>query len=91
MTTQYYPFTGNERQSMTFTSVLDGTVYNCQLKWNIAAQRWYLLITDSSDNTVINTALVGSPVTGGINLISGIFSSTEMYWRKKNGQIEVTS
>ncbi|HCR3322885.1 MULTISPECIES: hypothetical protein [Enterobacteriaceae] len=91
MTSQFYAFTGNERQSMAFTPVLDGTVYNCQLKWNIAAQRWYLLITDSSDNTVINTALVGSPVAGGINLISGIFSSTEMYWREKNGQIEVTS
>jgi len=91
MTSQFYPFTGNERQSMAFTPVLDGTVYNCQLKWNIAAQRWYLLITDSSDNTIINTALVGSTVTGGINLVSGIFSSTEMYWREKNGQIEVTS
>ncbi|MGG6112917.1 hypothetical protein ACQSFK_07885 [Salmonella enterica] len=40
MKSQYYPFTGDERQSMAFTPVLDGTVYNCQLKWNITAQRW---------------------------------------------------
>lgn len=91
MTTQYFPFTGNELKGMVFTPVLDGAVYNCQLKWNISAQRWYLLITDSSDNTVINTALVGSTLFGGINLISVVFNSTSMYWREKNGQIEVTS
>ena len=91
MTSQYYAFTGDERQSMAFTPVLDGAVYNCQLKWNITAQRWYLLITDSSGNTILNTVLIGSPETGGINLISGIFSYTSMYWREKNGQIEVIS
>ncbi|STB57739.1 Uncharacterised protein [Citrobacter freundii] len=91
MTSQYYPFTGDESQSMAFTPVLDGTVYNCQLKWNITAQRWYLFITDSSDNIILNTALIGSPETGGINLISGAFSYTSMYWREKNGQLEVTS
>ena len=61
MTSQYYPFTGDERQSMAFTPVLDGTVYNCQLKWNITAQRWYLLITDSSGNTILNTVDESNP------------------------------
>lgn len=91
MSTQYYPFTGNERESMLFTPVLDGTVYNCQIKWNIAAQRWYLLITDNSGNTILNTPMVGSVSTGGINLIYGVFTSTTLIWREKNGQIEVTS
>lgn len=91
MTIQNYPFTGNERESMAFTPVLDSTVYNCQIKWNIAAQRWYLLITDNSGNTVLNTALVGSESSGGINLINGVFTSTTLIWREKNGQIEVNS
>ncbi|EEF3815543.1 hypothetical protein GO150_002190 [Salmonella enterica subsp. diarizonae] len=91
MTTQYFPFTGNELKGMVFTPVLDGVVYNCQLKWNITAQRWYLFITDSSDNIILNTALIGAPETGGINLISGAFSYTSMYWREKNGKLEVTS
>lgn len=91
MTTQHFPFSGNERQSIAFTPVLDGAVYNCQIKWNIAAQRWYLFITDNSENAIINTALVGSPAAGGINLISGVFRFTTMYWREKNGQIEVIS
>ena len=91
MSTVHYPFTGREQRSVTFSPILDGNVYTCQMKWNIAAQRWYLLITDSSDNTVMNTAVVSSTSTGGINLLSGVFSSTTMIWREKNGQIEVTS
>ncbi|WP_336981842.1 MULTISPECIES: hypothetical protein [unclassified Cedecea] len=91
MSTVNYPFTGREQKSMTFSPVLDGTVYTCQMKWNIAAQRWYLLITDSSDNAVMNTAIVGSTSSGGINLIDGVFTTTTMIWREKNGQIEVMS
>ena len=55
MSTVNYPFTGREQRSVTFSPILDGNVYTCQMKWNIAAQRWYLLITDSSDNTVMIT------------------------------------
>lgn len=40
---------------MIFTSMLDGEVYNCQTKWNIAAQRWYLNITDNSGNRLLTT------------------------------------
>lgn len=39
MSTTLYPFSGNEQKSMIFTPMLDGEVYNCQTKWNIAAQR----------------------------------------------------
>lgn len=91
MSTVNYPFTGLERKSMTFSPVLDGAVYTCQIKWNIAAQRWYLLVTNSAGNSVLNTSLVGSASAGGINLIAGVFSATTMIWREKNGQIEVTS
>ena len=91
MTTETYSFTGNERESMAFTPALDGTVYNCQIRWNISAQRWYILITDNSGNTVLNTPAVGSTNESGINLIAGVFSRTTMIWREPNGLIEVTS
>ena len=91
MTTTTYPFTGREQKSMTFAPVLDGTVYTCQMKWNIASQRWYLLILNNAGKPVLNTSVVGSTATAGINLIAGIFSATTMIWREKNGQIEVTS
>ncbi|MEK6487329.1 hypothetical protein MC52_024810 [Klebsiella michiganensis] len=91
MTTETYSFTGNERESMAFTPALDGTVYNCQIRWNISAQRWYILITDNSGNTVLNTPAVGSTNESGINLIAGVFSRTTMIWREQNGLIEVTN
>ncbi|ASN57534.1 hypothetical protein NP142_14240 [Salmonella enterica] len=91
MSTESYPFTGNEQKSMSFTPVLDGSVYDAQIKWNIAAQRWYLLITDSSGKSILNSALVGSTNGTGINLLTGVFSSTTMIWREKDGIIEVTS
>ncbi|HID7391834.1 TPA: hypothetical protein ACXHUI_004606 [Klebsiella pneumoniae] len=91
MTTETYTFTGNERDSVAFTPTLDSTVYNCQVKWNIAAQRWYILITDNSGNTMLNTPAVGSTNGTGINLIAGVFSRTAMIWREQNGVIEVTS
>lgn len=91
MTTETYSFTGNERESMAFTPALDGTVYNCQIRWNISAQRWYILITDNSGNTVLNTPAVGSTNESGINMIAGVFSRTTMIWREQNGLIEVTS
>ncbi|MEQ9902574.1 hypothetical protein [Pectobacterium aroidearum] len=91
MSTEYYPFSGNEQKSLSFATALDGTVCNAQIKWNIAAQRWYLLITDNSGRTLLNTAMVGSTSQGGINLISGAFSETTLIWREKDAQIEVTS
>ena len=89
--TEYYPFSGNEQKSMAFSPILDGEVCNAQLKWNISAQRWYLVITDNSDTVLLNTAVVGSASGEGINLISGAFSQTTLIWREKDGKIEVTS
>jgi hypothetical protein len=37
MSTVNYPFTGLERKSMTFSPVLDGTVYTCQMEHRRAA------------------------------------------------------
>ncbi|WP_305858497.1 hypothetical protein [Klebsiella pneumoniae] len=55
MTTDTYTFTGNERESVAFTPTLDGTVYNCQVKWNIAAQRWYCQQRVKSDPLTATT------------------------------------
>lgn len=91
MSTELYPFTGDEQQSTSFTPMLDGAIYNCQIKWNIAAQRWYLNISDNSGTRLLTTPMIESTINTGINLIAGIFSVTVMYWRESNGQVEVTS
>ncbi|ELM1462763.1 hypothetical protein AAII44_001158 [Salmonella enterica] len=89
MTTEFYPFSGNEQKSMVFTPMLDGEVYNCQTKWNIAAQRWYLNITDNSGRRQLTIPIIGSSADFDINLLVGTFSTTRMVWRISAGQIEV--
>lgn len=89
MSMAYYPFSGNEQKSMVFTPVLDGEVYSCQTKWNIAAQRWYLNITDNSGRRQLTIPVIGSPKNYDINLLVGAFSKTRMVWRVSDGQIEV--
>lgn len=89
MSVSFYPFSGNEQKSMVFTPVLDGEVYNCQTKWNIAAQRWYLNITDNSGRRQLTIPAIGSPKGYDINLLVGAFSKTRMVWRVSDGQIEV--
>jgi hypothetical protein len=89
MSTELYPFSGNEQSSMVFTPLLDRSVYNCQIKWNIAGQRWYLEVSDNAGNRLLTTAMVASPIGSDINLISGVFFQSKMVWRQPNGQIEV--
>ncbi|MEG0234065.1 MAG: hypothetical protein RR680_18965 [Hafnia sp.] len=88
MSSEFYPFTGNEQKSMIFTPMLDGEVYNCQTKWNIAAQRWYINISDNSGNRQLTIPVIASPVGYDINLLVGAFNSTKMVWRHSIGQIE---
>lgn len=91
MSTALYPFSGNEQKSMVFTPILGGEVYNCQIKWNIAAQRWYLNITDNSGARQLTMPMVGSPDDSDIDLLLGVFSPTKMVWRISSDQIEVIS
>lgn len=76
---------------MVFSPILDGKIYDCRMKWNIAAQRWYLNITDNSGNRKLTMPVVASPVGYDINLLVGAFSTTIMVWRIASGQIEVIS
>jgi hypothetical protein len=89
MSTILYPFSGNEQTSMVFSPVLDGMVYRCQMKWNIAAQRWYLEITDNSGNRILTVPAVASPVGYDINLLVGAFDKTKMVWRYATSKMEV--
>ncbi|EOW6510872.1 hypothetical protein G9G39_03835 [Cronobacter sp. EKM101R] len=88
MSKTLYPFSGNEQKSMIFTPVLDGEVYNCQIKWNIASQRWYLNVMDNSGSRILTVPLIASPVGVDFNMLIGVFTS-KMIWRQSSGQIEV--
>ncbi|EDQ1381329.1 hypothetical protein GQI37_001076 [Salmonella enterica] len=89
MSIALYPFSGNEQKSMVFSPLLDGKIYDCQMKWNIYSQRWYLNVTDNSGNRKLTIPVVTSPADYDINILIGAFSSTKMVWRVASGQIEV--
>lgn len=86
---QIINFTGNERESVSFSSKLDGSSYQCQIKYNFVGERWYFCVKNQSGNILLNIALVGSVEGKEINLLQGVFSRSSIVWYQKNGQIEV--
>lgn len=83
-----YPFTGDETTAINFTPTLDGTVYNANVTWNIAGQRWYITITSSDGVRMITRPLIESPAKRDLNLLFGVFTTT-LIWRIDDGVIEV--
>jgi hypothetical protein len=91
MSTVNYPFTGLERKSMTFSPVLDGN--GLHLPDEVEHRRAALVSADHQQRRQPGAEYCRCRIDifGGINLLNGVFTSTTMIWREKNGQIEVTS
>ena len=68
---------------------LDGNLYSLTASWNLAAQRWYLTITDTTGNLVWSGGLVGSPLTSNIYLALGIFTTSTILYREDTGNFEI--
>ncbi len=83
-----YPFTGNETKAINFTPSLDGVVYNADVTWNLAAQRWYVTITSNDGTRLLTRPMIESPAGVDFNMLFGVFTST-MVWRQAAGVIEV--
>ncbi|PIJ48823.1 hypothetical protein BL250_02310 [Erwinia sp. OLTSP20] len=90
MTTETFPFTGNENESQHFSPTINGEAVNCQIRWNMSAQRWYLVVTDGS-GTLLRTVALSESVRGReINLVKDIFPGASLSWLADTGVIEVT-
>jgi hypothetical protein len=83
------PFTPTSTAVFTFGATLDGVQYNCSVRWNLWAQRWYLFIVDVSGAPVLTRALIASPPDYGINMIYGLFTSSVMYFWDATQQFQV--
>lgn len=71
--TQIIPFTPVATKNFQFRPTLDGQVYNAVIKWNFAAQRYYLNIISVTGKLMLTEALVGSP--DGLRLESAIYKN----------------
>ena len=77
--------TASPPQSFTFQ--LENAEYTASVWWNVAGQRYYLVIYDSSGDVVINHPMVSSPPASPINLAPGIFASSGIAYNKPNATI----
>lgn len=68
---------------------LDGNPYSLAASWNLAAQRWYATLTDTTGNLVWSGALIGSPLTSNIYLALGIFTTSTILYREDTGNFEI--
>ncbi|MHB1267241.1 MAG: hypothetical protein ACYCY2_06515 [Acidithiobacillus ferriphilus] len=80
--------TGNPPWQGKFT--LDGAAYKAVAQWNIAGQRWYINLTNSSGATVWYGPLIGSPMGYDIPLAPGLFLVSTLLFRADTEQFEVT-
>ena len=78
MAITYIPFIPSLLQAPSFQVTLDGNIYNVTVTWNLAAQRYYINITQLDGTLVLCRALIGSPV--GVEMESAVW---------KNGTVTV--
>lgn len=57
----------------TFSAALYGTTYTVHVIWNLAGQRYYIQILDSSGTIIITHPMVSSSTDLAINLVPGLF------------------
>lgn len=73
-------FTPSSASAFQFQATLDGAAYQCSVPWNVAAQRYYLTITDNSGNQIVSRALVGSTTANPINLVWSYFTTSTLVY-----------
>lgn len=69
------------------TSLAEG-LRSVAFTWNVAGERWYMEVKDSTGSTLLYRPLIGSPMSYDINLISTISQSSLVY-REDNQTFEV--
>ncbi len=73
---QSFPFFDD---ATTFNPVLEGERHNARIWWNIAGERWFMLLTDSVQNLVMNAPVIESTRENQINLLKGYFSNVMIF------------
>ena len=73
---------------MTFNPVLDGEKHTASIKYNFAGQRWYMLLTDSTGELIMNAPVIESTRDLPINMLAGYFV-TPMIFNSDTNAFEV--
>jgi hypothetical protein len=74
----------------TFNPTLDGAIYSASVTWNLFGQRWYININQTNGPLIVCKPLVSSDEAAPINLLSGYFTTSVMYFFADSQTIVVT-
>lgn len=86
------PFVPSSNTTPPFQTsfVLDNLTYIATVTWNISGQRWYIALTDQSNNLIVMQPLIGSPLNSDIILFPNTFKSSTVLYREDTGNFEVS-
>jgi hypothetical protein len=94
--TQQFTFRPSNAVAPSFQAVLDDRLCNIVLTWNVAGQRYYINIYNTSGNLVVARSLVETGESLSLNNLSwanGIVTATlsqPQYWRRIGRIVEQT-
>jgi hypothetical protein len=86
--TVYIPFTPASNSNFKFQCTLDGNQYIAIVNWNLAGERYYVNLYDTSQNLIFCLPLIGSPNFYNISLSNGYFTDMLVY-RVGSGNFEI--
>lgn len=86
--TTLIPFAPSPLAPFQFQAVLDGTIYNCSVRWNLFGARWYLFVANQDGSAVVVLPNTGSPPDFDISLTGGYFT-TKIVFREATQTYEI--
>lgn len=87
--TTYVPFAPSSATGFSFSTALDGRIYQLTVWWNISGQRWYLRCNGENSSLLFCVPLIGSPSDGNINLIGPWFQVSSLVFRNDTQTFEI--
>ena len=83
-------FAPSNSAAFTFSPSLDGADYTATIKWNIAGQRWYMVLEDGGGNVIVNIPLISSDSTYPVSMVAGYFKDA-LYYNSSSMQFSVVN
>ena len=83
---QSFPFFD---KAQIFYPVLDGERHQAKIWWNIAGERWFILLTDSMQNLVLNAPVIESTRAIQHDIIKGYFPNNTLIYNVNSQAFEI--
>ena len=90
MTTIAFTPSASSAPPFSTNMTLDGISFLFSAFWNFYAQRYYFTLTDQNGNIILHAPLIGSSLSENpINLVSGIMTTSTLFYIPDTGMLEI--